>query len=130
MTYHPRNYEAISKMDYPRTAGELNQLLTGMGWMQKCLPRFNEIKAPLKELMESVYETCTGGNRKKKLYEKVDIRHMWTLAHKEAWDGCKTLLKNEMQNTHIIPGAKLCLMSDASDRFWNVLLTQVENWQE
>jgi hypothetical protein len=128
--YHPRNYEAITKMDYPRTAGELNQLLTGMGWMQKCLPRFNEIKAPLKELMETVYEKCTGGNRKKKLYDKVDIRHMWTLKHKQSWDECKILLQNEMQNTHIIPGAKLCLMSDASDRFWNVLLTQVENWQE
>lgn len=121
----PRNSQAMKDMAHPQTAGELSQFVAGITWMIKGLPRLAEHKGVLQELLEEI-QKLTGKKRRK--YEHVDLRHLWRDKHRIAFEKCKELLVNSMENTFVKPGATLCLFTDASDRYWAALLTQVVDY--
>jgi hypothetical protein len=126
--YRPRNYETMEKLSTPHTAGELVQFVSSLTWMSEGLPRLAEVKAPLQDLLQQIYQLA--GSTKKSKFDKIHLPPMWKNEHQEAFNECKQLLVNTMKQSHLIPGATLCMLTDASDRFYAALLTQVENWQE
>ena len=126
--YMPRNYETMDKLAVPTTAGELCQFVSALTWMTNGLQRLAEVKAPLQELLQHIYELA--GSTKKNKFEKIYLPALWTEAHQEAFNQCKSLLTNTLKQSHLIPGATICMLTDASDRFYAALLTQVEHWEE
>ena len=126
VTFHPRNYDAMANMEAPRTAGELCQFIAGLTWMATGLPRLAQEKEVLAELMERIYKIA--GSRQKKRFEHIDLTPFWNESHRLAFEQCKSLLKDTIENTHVEDGATLCLFTDASDRFYAALLTQVVDY--
>ena len=123
--FHPRNYESLTNMCTPKTAGELCQFVAAITWMIKGIPRLAELKDSLSQLLEKIYSDV--GSRKKRKIESYDLHthDVWKAEHELAFQQCKQAIKLTMENTHWIPGATLCLFTDASDRFYAGLLTQV-----
>jgi hypothetical protein len=126
--YHPRNYDTLEKLEKPTNAGELSQFCSALNWMSHGLPGFAAIVDPLRTLLETIYKMV--GSRERIKYQKIDLVSMWTKDHQESFDACKNLLVNTIKQAHYKPGAQLCVISDASDRFYGALLTQVLDWKE
>ena len=53
--FHPRQYEALTNMNTPKTVGELMQLVHGANWMRTEIPNFSKLIQPLHQLFESNY---------------------------------------------------------------------------
>ena len=130
VTYNPRNYQSLVDMETPINAGELGQFVSALTWMIKGIPGLAELKEPLSECLNECYTIA--GSREKRKYESIDLMNhgLWKAKHDQAFYDCKEALKNVMCNTHIHSGATLCMFTDASDRFYAALLTQVLNWDE
>ena len=126
--YHPRNYETMERLQTPTTAGELSQFCSALNWMSHGLNGFAEAVDPLRQLLEKIYKMV--GSRERLKYRRVELDKMWEDQHQRSFDACKNLLVNTIKQAHYKPGAVVCLITDASDRFYAGTLTQVIDWEE
>lgn len=134
--YQARNTDTFLNMPIPLEAGSLSQFLMGMNWIRDGLlsngplDSFASISAPLWKMMEQVYVKAKGNQ--KRLYKNVKLADCgWNEVHTNAFNRLKEKLANHcIEHSFPIPGAKLCLFSDASDHFYSAMLTQVINWDE
>ena len=121
--FDPRNYAAITDMQVPTTGAELQQLLCASNWMRSAIPQYTTIVQPLQDLMEHVYTTA--GGRTKNAVSKVALRGDWSSSHEDSFAKLQQALIHAVTLAHPDPTKLLCLFTDASDRQWSSVLTQV-----
>jgi transposase InsO family protein len=132
--YQARNTDTFKNMQVPTEAGELSQFLMGINWMRdsilndKAEGSFAAISAPLWDMLNTIYDAAN--SRKKRKYKNFKLSdYGWSTKHTEAFNKLKHKLVDDCisQSFHI-PGARLCLFTDASDNYYAALLTQVVDW--
>ena len=132
--YQARNTESFKNMSCPTEAGQLSQFLMGINWMRASLfnnkanGSFAALSAPLWEILDRVYKHAD--SRKKKRYKHVRLQDLgWNTQHTESFEQLKEMLVEKcIEQSFHIPGATLCLFTDASDHYHAAFLTQVVNW--
>ena len=124
--FHPRQYDALTNMSTPRTIGALIELVHGSNWMRSAIPKFAELIAPLHELLEKNYS-------KEKTRKKTRIANRpisaWRDEHDTAFTNLISAIKEQTILATADPKKRLCLFTDASEKFWSGVLTQVEHSQ-
>ena len=121
-------------MSEPKLAGDLSQFLMGINWMRDSIlnngatDSFASLSAPLWKLLETVY--LRASSRKNQRYKNLKVSDCgWSAVHSEAFQRLKAKLVDQcIEQCFHIPGAKLCLFTDASDHYYAALLTQVVDW--
>ena len=130
ITFNARNAEKFKTMATPILAGDLGQFLMCLNWMRGCLPRFQEESQELWDLFTKARNK--GGTNKKRSYEKINLKSIgWNESHQAAYDRIKDLLDQAIEMAHFDPNdprVTLCLLTDASQRHYAALLTQVRDW--
>ena len=127
VSMNARSTETFTNMPDPINAGELGEFLNGLGWMSKCLLRFAEFSAPLRELLTKA--KTLANSQKKRSYGKIDLKSIgWSTVHSEAFVNCKKILGNSIETIYPKDDGTYCLFTDASDRYYAGLLTWVGEW--
>lgn len=122
--FDPSGLSALLEMPKPQTGAELQQFVCAVGWMRTSIPEYTKLIEPLYSLLEEVYKIAKG--RKKRAVTKVELLQAgWSQRHADCFNAVKDALSNAC--TLAFPDSKklLCLFTDASDRHWSAVLTQI-----
>ena len=136
-----RSSDAFLNASLPTTAGHLSEFLMGLNWMRGACDNIGDTKpcsaehsfaslaSPLWQLLTAAYDKCD--SRKKNRYKNVSLDQLgWTEVHTEAFRALQAKFAKAIEEAFVIPGARLCLFTDASDDFYAAMLTQVQEWDE
>ena len=127
--FNPRSSGTIKDMKEPTTAGQLDQFLCALNYCRSALPRFAEISAPLKDLMEQIKKLI--GSREKRKFQRIQLKDMgWNIIHQQSFQACKDSFEQALKLAHFNPCAQTCMFTDASGGFWSAILTQVTHWDD
>ena len=128
-----RNTETFLEMSEPKLAGDLSKFLQGVNWMRACLVNksadnsFAAHSSTLWQKLEHAYKKVN--SRKKHRFKNLKLSDLgWNEKDKAAFKAIKEQLADCQTNSFPIPGARMCLFTDASDNYYAAMLTQVENW--
>ena len=128
-----RNTDTFLKMSTPQLAGDLSQFLQGVNWMRNSLinrganDNFAYHSSCLWELLEAIYVKAK--SRKRNRFKNIPLKDVgWRDAHEIAFNAIKGMLAESQTNAFPVPGARMCLFTDASERFYSAMLTQVVDW--
>lgn len=130
-----RNTETFLKMSEPKLAGELSQFLQGINWMRNSLmvnganDSFASHSSILWKMLETVYVKAK--SRKRNRFKNIRLDELgWNTEHVIAFNAIKRMLAECQTNAFPVPGARICLFTDASDKFHAAILTQVLHWDD
>ena len=113
------------EIQYPKNGSELQQFVCAANWMRSCVPEFTtKIDLLAKKALENVYELA--GSRKKKKKSGIVLDNtIFGQKEKDCFDNMKTELHYAATLAHPDPEKSLCLFTDASDKHWSGVLTQI-----
>ena len=121
--FDPEMIQGLMSLTLPRTADELQHLLTASNWLRVSLPQYAEVVSELSNMLKES-QKAVGSAKKTKLRKRV---LEWDEAGITAFKNLKDLLSKsvELSHFHYEKDYVLCLFTDASDHFWGIILTQV-----
>ena len=123
--YDPKHFDGIVNCSLPVTAGKLCEYVHCAGWMSQGIPEFAKRIAPLRSLLEVAYKKS--GKRTKKSISKIYLSTIgWNQEHADAFLDIQTQLREQLKLAHRDKEKKLCIYTDASDRYWAAVVTQCE----
>jgi hypothetical protein len=123
--YDPRHLQGLIDMQVPTTGAELMQFVCALGWLRTSLPEFTTLTAPLTDLLHKVHNAA-GGARTKKAVAKIILTDVgWSTDSVSCFDRCKDALINATSLAHRDECLRLCVYTDASERHWSSVITQV-----
>ena len=118
----PRRLKALLAISQPTT--ELQQFVCAANWMRTAIPRFNELIEPLSVILEEVYSMA--GRRTRKSVQRISLNHTsWNTEHLRSFTAVKEALHQAATLAHPDESKLLCLFTDASDKHWAAVLTQI-----
>ncbi|KAE8997590.1 hypothetical protein PR001_g19545 [Phytophthora rubi] len=123
--HDPARIRALQELPYPKTAGELQQFLCATNWMRDSLIDYARVARPLQNLLDAALSRAAKRTKRVASGIAVDLS---TPEH-IAYDELKNLLSTSMTLAFPKEGSTMCLLTDASDLGWSVLVTQVVEWQ-
>lgn len=117
--------EAIRNMNFPTTADELCQLIHCCRWVASTIPDIHLISQTLCEIRERAYASAV--KRRKKALKRIPLSKLSCGAvHEDAFLHLKERLKSAVQLAHLKDNHTILVFTDASDKFWAGIVTQVE----
>ncbi|KAK1930096.1 Transposon Tf2-9 polyprotein [Phytophthora citrophthora] len=122
--HDPERIRALREIPTPATAAELQQFLCASTWMRAGLVDYARVARPLQERLDA----ALAGTRKTKR-AAAGIRIELTTEEEQAFEAVKELLSNSATLAYPDPDKQLCLLSDASDRGWGLVVSQVRQWK-
>ncbi len=124
VAHDPERIRALTEMPDPETAQDLQQFLCAANWMRASIPAYNVIVSPLMELLERAYAAAGGRTRQK--VARVELSDIgWGLEHAAALQRCKDALTKAVRLAHLDPAQELCVFTDASEKHWGAVVTQI-----
>ena len=110
-------------METPQTAGELSQFVNCCRWISLAIPNFPSRVAPLTDTPEEAHKIS--GKRTSKCIKNISLLSLaWGAAHEEAFRDLQETLRKAVQFSYPDPEQEICVFTDASERFWSVVVTQ------
>ncbi|KAE9342591.1 hypothetical protein PR003_g9399 [Phytophthora rubi] len=125
VSHDPDRIKALTTLSYPTNAGELQQFLCAANWMRESVVDFARAAKPLQEKLDHVLATAS--RRTKRVVSGIGIELMDT--ERAAFDELKNKLTNSASLAFPEPDAVMCLITDASDVGYGIIVTQVRSWQ-
>jgi len=120
----PERIQALSNITTPVTAQQLQQFICASNWMRTSLPKFTEVTAPLREILELAYKKV--GKRTSSSVKRVELKSLgWSKEHDLAFQEVINLLKSSITLAHPNPDYAFCVFTDASQGYWAAVITQV-----
>ncbi|KAE9065928.1 hypothetical protein PF010_g28013 [Phytophthora fragariae] len=125
VSHDPERIKALARLPYPSNAGELQQFLCAGNWMRESVIDFARVAKPLQEKLDEALATAT--RRTKRVASGIGLELGSSGRH--AFDELKTKLQNAATLAFPDPDAVMCLITDASDAGYGLIVTQVREWQ-
>jgi RNase H-like domain found in reverse transcriptase len=122
--YSPKSFQALLDMPAPTNASELHQYLGSASWMRSHIPAYAERVAPLQVLLREVIAEV-GSSRKSTV--KVSLQSRWRAEHQQAFEEMQKQLQKLPVVAHPDPEKVLCVFSEASDKYFSGVITQIPN---
>jgi hypothetical protein len=142
VTMKSRKCQAFETMPIPTTAGELGEFLHALNWMRSSIPRFQEASAILWDKLREAKQFLLAYKHnkidsmakasKKANYKNVKLSLLgWDDSHSQAFLKVRDSLCELTELAYFDPNdltSTVCLLTDASQRHYSALLTQVRKW--
>ncbi|GMF16577.1 unnamed protein product [Phytophthora fragariaefolia] len=125
ISHDPDRISALQSLSLPVTAADLQQFLCATGWMRDTLMDFSRTMQPLLDKLEGV---LSDAGRTKKLAAGVLLS--WTHAEAAAFARATQYLRSSQTLHFPTQSTVLCVFSDASERGWGLVGTQVAHWND
>ncbi|KAK1930423.1 Enzymatic polyprotein [Phytophthora citrophthora] len=106
-------------------AADLQKLLCAANWLRESIVQFARFAAPLQVKLEEAFD---GHSRKKRYAEGLTLT--WTSEEQTQY---REFLDCVARSTRLaLPSetATVCVTTDASDRGWSLIVSQVESWND
>jgi transposase InsO family protein len=115
---------ALQELPLPTTAADLQQFLCASGWMRESIADYGRAMQPLHAKLERALKQV---GRTKKLAAGAILD--WNKEDREAFSHAVKILGCSQKLHFPAADAIVCMFSDASERGWGLLVTQVLEWQ-
>ncbi|KAE8980839.1 hypothetical protein PR001_g24179 [Phytophthora rubi] len=117
--HDPERVAALSSLPLPATAADLQKLLCTTNWLRESIVDFAQCAAPLQDKLKAA---SAGHNRKQRYAESLGLS--WTLGD---FLGC---IARSTKLVFPSETATICVATDASDRGWSLIVSQVDTWDD
>ncbi|KAJ8576744.1 hypothetical protein ON010_g2463 [Phytophthora cinnamomi] len=125
VSHDPERIKALTTLPYPTNAGELQQFLCAANWMRESVIDFARVAKPLQEKLDEALATATRRTKRVASGIALDLGG----SGRQAFDELKGKLQNAATLAFPEPHAVMCLITDASDVGYGLIVTQVRSWQ-
>jgi hypothetical protein len=125
--FDPKNMEALQTMQDPQNGDDLVQFVAAVNWMRSAIPNYSKSVAPLQAAIVKVFEGKS--RRKKKAAAAVSLLHLWGPEEQAAFKDLQAAIMDSMTLAFPDPDKRICVLTDASDRFYAGLVTQIDEVQ-
>ena len=107
----------------PQTARELSQFVHCCRWMSLAIPNFASGVPPLTGTLEEA-QKISGKRTSRSIKNISHLCLAWGATPEEAFRGLQETLRRAMQLSYPDLKKEICVFTDASERFWSVVVTQ------
>jgi RNase H-like domain found in reverse transcriptase len=122
--FDPKNMEALQTMQQPQSGADLVQYVAAVDWMRSAIPNYSKRVAPLQAALAIVFEDKS--RRTKKSAAVVSLIHLWGPEEQAAFKDLQAAIMYSMTLAFPDPDKRICVLTDASDRFYAGLVTQID----
>jgi RNase H-like domain found in reverse transcriptase len=120
----PNNMEALQTMQEHQNGADLVQYVAAVYWMRSAIPNYSKRVAPLQAALAKVFE---GKSRStKKAAAAVSLLHLWGAEEQAAFKHLQAAVMDSMTLAFPDPDKRICVLTDAPDRFYSGLVTQID----
>jgi RNase H-like domain found in reverse transcriptase len=125
--FDPKNMEALQTMQGPQNGADLVQYVAAVNWMRSAIPNYSKRVASLQAALAKVFEGKS--RRTKKDAAAVLLLNLWGPEEQAAFKDLQTAIMESMKLAFLDPDKRICVLTDASDRFYAGLITQIHEDQ-
>ncbi|OWZ15878.1 hypothetical protein PHMEG_00010406 [Phytophthora megakarya] len=125
IAHDPERIACLRSMPEPTNAGELQQFLCAANWMRESLVDYARTVAPLQTRLDTA---LASGKRTKRVAAGIKIE--LTCDERQTFEAVKEMLGHSATLAFPDNDAVTCLLTDASDYGWALIVTQVKDWDE
>jgi RNase H-like domain found in reverse transcriptase len=125
--FDPKNMEALQTMQEPQNGADLVQYVAEVNWIRSAIPNYSKRVAPPQAALAKVFEgKC---RRTMKPADAVSLLNLWGPEEQEAFKDLQAAIMDSMTLAFTNPGKRICVLTDASDRFYTSLVTKIHEKQ-
>jgi RNase H-like domain found in reverse transcriptase len=95
--------------------------------MRSAIPNYSKRVSPLQAALAKVFEVKS--SRTKKSAAAMSLLHFWRPEEQAAFKDLQAAIMESMTLAFPNPDKKICVLTDAPDRFYAVLVTQIDEEQ-
>jgi hypothetical protein len=121
--FDPKNMEALQTMREPQNGADLVQYVAAVNWMQSAIPNYSKSVASLQAALAKVFEGKS--RRTKKSAAAVSLLQIWGPEEQAAFKDLQAAIMESMTLAFPDSDKRICVLTDASDRFYAGLVTQI-----
>jgi RNase H-like domain found in reverse transcriptase len=125
--FDPKNTEVPQTMQEPQNGADLVQYVAAVNWMRSAITNYSKRVAPLQVALAKVFETKS--RRTKKAAAAVSLLHLKGPEKQAAFKDLRAVIIESMALAFRNPDKRICVLTDASDRFYAGLVTQIHEEQ-
>jgi hypothetical protein len=114
--FDPKNVEALQTMHEPQNGADLVQYVAAVNWMRSAIPNYSKRVAPLQAALAKVFEGKS--RRTKKAAAAVSLLHLWRPEEQAAFKNLQAATMESMTLAFPDPDKRICVLTDALDRFY------------
>jgi RNase H-like domain found in reverse transcriptase len=125
--FRSKEYGSAADNAKPQNGADLAQYVAAVNWMRSAIPNYSKRVAPLQAALAKVFEDKS--RRTKKSAAAVSLLHLWGPEEQPAFKDLQAAIMESMTLAFPDPGKRICVLTDASDRFYAGLVTQIDEEQ-
>jgi hypothetical protein len=126
--FDPNNMKALQTMHEPQNGADLVQYVAAVSWMRRAIPNYSKRVAPLKAAIAKVFDGKS--RRTKKAAAAMSLLHLWRPEEQADLKDLQACSMESMTLAFSDPDKRICVLSDASDRFYAGSVTQIVEEQQ
>jgi RNase H-like domain found in reverse transcriptase len=119
--FDPKNEEALQTMREPQNGADLVQCVAAVDQMRSAIPNYSKRVAHLHAALAKVLDGKR--RRTKKAAAAVSLLRLWGLEEQAAFKDLQAAIMDSMTLAFPDPDKRICVLTDASDRFYAGLVT-------
>jgi RNase H-like domain found in reverse transcriptase len=125
--FDPKDMEALQTMQEQQNGADLVQYVAAVNWMRSAIPNYSKRVAPLQVALAKVVEGKS--RRTKTAAAAVSLIHLWGPEEQAAFKDLQAAIMDSMTLAFPDADKRICVLTDASDRFYAGLVTQIDEEQ-
>jgi Reverse transcriptase (RNA-dependent DNA polymerase)/RNase H-like domain found in reverse transcriptase len=125
--FDPKNMEALQTMHEPQNGADLVQYVAAVNWMRSVIPKYSKHETPLQAALAKMFEGKS--RRTKKSAAAVSLLHLWGPEEQAAFKDLQAAIMESSTLAFPDPDKRICVLTNASDRFYAGLMTQIDEEQ-
>jgi RNase H-like domain found in reverse transcriptase len=127
LPFDPKNMEALQTMQEPQNGADLVQYVAAVNWIRSAIPKYSKRVTPLQAALAKLFEGRS--RRTKKAAAAVSLLHLWGPEEQAAFKDLQAAIMESLTLELSDPDKRICVLTDASDRFYAGLVTQIDEEQ-
>jgi RNase H-like domain found in reverse transcriptase len=125
--FDQKNMEALQAVQDPQNGADLVQYVAAVNWMRSAIPNCSKRMAPPQTALAKVFEGKS--RRTKKASAAVSLLHLWGPEEQAAFKDLQAAIMDSMTLAFPDPDKRICVLTDAPDRFYAGFVTQIDEEQ-
>jgi hypothetical protein len=125
--FDPKNMEALQTMQEPQNGANLVQYVAAVNWMRRAILNYSKRVAPIQAALAKVFEGKS--RRTRKAAAAVSLLHLWGPEEQSAFKDLQAAIMESMTLAFPDPDKRICVLTDASNRFYAGLMTHTDEEQ-
>ncbi|KAE8909796.1 hypothetical protein PF003_g6179 [Phytophthora fragariae] len=120
----PERLSALVSLPLPQTAADLQRFLCACNWIRDSIVDFARVFEPMQSKLNGALV-----NRSRKKYSARAVALTWVEDERVAYSFALQAIAASAKLYFPEDKATICLLTDASDYGWSIILTQVRDWR-